>query len=433
MNMSPLFTLIVITLFLGIISVFIGKIATKTWVSANTGYWMGWLFVITATWVCQVYLGSHGEVSSIAIRKILELHYGAFIGFLIASLVVKKPASKSSNLKNIYKRSQFIINKFSYKLYGLLFIVGLLFLGERISIVGFDLDYFSNARTIYIQKESLKILRIGSHLGVAISFIIILVGVSDAYKSLNLKRLILVILASAPLGLANAGRAFLLNYLLIYIASLLLFRSLMSTGRLLSRDETIRLVTIFTCMLIIFSIIGFLRGGYGVQYNPIYTILVWPASSLMALDSWTKAALILPTTNGINTFGWPSDLLHRFGLIDIAREKETMAYVLTYFDRMNDSAKVIPRTIIPDLIFDFGEYGVFWGMIVIAVSLQFITVVLPRRGVFSYSLAVMSLLAAFYTIQGSIFSPGFCVALLWAGMFSLFYEYHSEKYHARDF
>ncbi len=417
-----------ITSILGILLVIACRVIAKTWVSANSAYWVGWIFVLFAALVCETNGWGYRRVTALALSKILFLHMGATIGFLIATISCYNYQPNTNGLQKIFVLSKGIVKNFSNKLYIILFIIGLLFFLERLAATGFSSNYLAEARAVYVQGNTSFIARIGSHVSVLVIFMMILLGVVDSVRGIKVGRLLLVILAAAPLGLANAGRIFLFSYLLTYLTSLLLFRSLTRRkSHFGTTDEVMKIIGLIVAMAFIFSIIGFQRGGYGQYYNPFRTILGWPASSIFALDSWTSIALSLPSMHGWNSFGWITDFLDRISLLDFSQEKKNFTAIIFHFRNINDSAADIPRTIIPDLILDFGKNGVVYGMIFIALFAQLITIRTPHYSIFSFSFSTLTIFALFHTIQGSIFSAGFCVATFWAFIFSKVIVYNPRK------
>lgn len=408
------------TLILGFLSLFLIKLITKNIITAALSYWVGWFFLISGASIALAndWINNIGDV---AFYYIVQLHYGAFIGFLLASILSnfnKKNYNPALN-NTLLDHANFIYEKISGKMLALLFLVGTIFLIQRVSVIGLNADYLSNVRGVYNERNISFISTIGSHLGVIINFIIIMIAVRDARYGINSKNLIITILAAAPLGIANGGRIFLISYLLLYMCSFLLARKHFGNIKyILKWNEWKKVTTIFGSLLIIFALMGFNRGGYGDSFNLFYTILIWPVSTIWAMDSWIIEAISSNNTNGLNTFGWLFDVAHRLGIYSFYDEKEIISSSLYFFEITQNSAAVIPRSIIPDLIFDFGINGVFWGMLIISIFLQLFTLNFSGRGVFFHTLATLSLLAAFMTIQNSVITPGFSVTLFWAAFFS---------------
>lgn len=408
------------TLILGFLSLLLVKLITKNIITAALAYWVGWVFLILGASIAlkNDWISNIGDV---AFFYIMQLHYGAFIGFLLASIISnlnKKNYNPILN-NNLFNHANFIYERISGKALAFLFIFGTIFLIQRVSVIGINPDYLSNVRDVYNERNISFISKIGSHLGVIVNFIIIMIAVRDARHGINSKNLIITILAAAPLGIANGGRIFLLSYLLFYMCSFLLARKHYGNIKyILKWNEWKKVTTIFGSLLIVFALMGFNRGGYGDSFNPFFTILIWPVSTIWAMDSWIIEAMSSKSTNGLNTFGWLFDIAHRLGIYSFYEEKEIISSTLHFFEMTHNSASVIPRSIIPDLIFDFGTKGVFWGMLIISLLLQLFTLNFSGRGIFFHTLATLSLLAAFMTIQNSVITPGFSVTLFWAAIFS---------------
>ena len=413
---EPLSTLLWQALFYAILNIGLRAYLKQPLISASIAFWFGWIFLIS------------GGLISITNRWInigtqfspyLEtLFAGAFFGFSIGTFVsvIGKPKSKYQKLVEI---SDEFFNKFGNRVLAALLIVGSIFFVQRLSTVGLNSSYLGEVRSIYNERNDSLLLQIGSHLTVLTTIFIILRGVYDSYNGLNLRVLFIIILCGAPLGLANGGRTFLFSYLLAYIASFLLSRSNFSNKRFnITLHEIWLLTSAIATLLVVFAIMGYIRGGYGDELDIFYTIIIWPVSTLGAMDSWVYSAIMSQRTYGLNTFGWFFEFLFRLGLIDLSSETSTIRETISYFEATSNSAAVIPRSILPDLIFDFGPSSVFFSMTAMAAILEILTSRYPGRGLLLHIVAVQSLIASFATIQNSVVTPGFAVSIFWAAIFS---------------
>lgn len=415
------------TLVLGIISVILTKLISKTLISASISYWFGWSFLIIGT-ATAVNNGWFNNISSQSLNYISQLHFGAFIGFFVGTLLSSRPKKNGIGYYNLIYQSNFVVNKVTGKVLLILFVLGMIFLIIRIQLVGFNLNYFTNVREVFNETKVTRIGWVATHLAVIMTLIVILSGLTDAIGGMNFKRLLLITLATAPLALANGARGFLIGYLIKYLASLFMWRGL--SGRykyLLPKNEWFTIFTYIVVAMSIFSVIGFIRGGWGDKLNMAYTIIVWPTSTVGALDSWIPAALTGNSTHGLLTFGWFAGTMHRFGIMDLSSELKVIPSLQHYFTSTGNSAASIPKSIIPDLIFDFGANGVFWGMLIISFILQIISISFQGKGLVRHTLAVLSVLGAFNTIQSSVYTNEFAAIIIWVILFSLYFRYNKVK------
>jgi hypothetical protein len=385
-------------------------------VSASLAFWFGWWFLISG----GLFTIEQGwrNISLYSAPYIETLFHGAFVGFLLGSFFggIGKPKQNYLRLVVLTER---IVNVYGPKILLALFLLGSLIFAQRVATVGLGSDFLSDLRGVYNQRQGGALLRIGSHLSVLMTTFIILRGVYDSYHGLNIRSLIVTILAGAPLGLANGGRMFLMSYTLAYLASLLLCRSSFSRNLLsLTVPECFRITGLVCLLLTIFAVMGFVRGGYGDELNILYSIIIWPVSTLQQMDTWISVALTSDRTYGLNSFGWVASLLDRLGFIAASDASGVMRDVLYYFNDNQISAAVVPRSILPDLIFDFGPLAIFPTMAIIAFLLEWATTRYTGRGFFLHVVAVQCLLGSFTTIQNSVISPGFAVTIFWGAVIS---------------
>lgn len=386
-------------------------------VSASLAFWFGWWFLVSGG--ALVVEKGWREIGLYSAPYIEMLFHGAFAGFVIGTLVgaANKPPQHYLKLVAI---SDYLFDTYGRKVLWALFVMGGVFLAQRVAMVGLSFDYLSEVRSIYSQREGGALLRIGSHLSVLMTTLIVVRGIRDSYYGVNIRGLLITIAAGAPLGLANGGRTFLMSYTLAYLSSLLLCRSHFSRNPLaVNAQELYRLGGFIVLLLIVFAVMGFVRGGYGDELDVVYTVIIWPVSTFQAMDTWVFTAIGSDRTYGLNSLGWLSDFAARLTLIDVSEVRDVMEDVLLGFEVTHNTARVIPRSILPDLIFDFGEGGIFASMAVIAFLLEFVTSRYPGRGLFLHVLAVQCLLASFMTIQNSVISPVFAINIFWGAVLAL--------------
>lgn len=391
-------------------------------VSASLAFWFGWWFLVSGG--ALVVERGWREIGLYSAPYIENLFHGAFVGFLLGTLsgMVSKPRKQYLELVGM---SEHLLDTYGRKVLMALFLVGGVFFAQRIATVGLSFDYLSEVRGVYNQRQGNALLRIGSHLSVLMVTLIAVRGIHDSHHGVNIRGLLITICAGAPLGLANGGRTFLMSYTLAYLASLLLCRSHFSGHPfVLSGQEYFRFGGLITMLLTLFAVMGFVRGGYGDELNVLYAVLIWPVSTFQAMDTWVFTAIESDRTFGLNSFGWLADFAARLKLIDISEAGDVMRNVLLGFADTNNSARVIPRSILPDLIFDFGEDAILVSMAAIAFLLEFVTSRYPGRGLFLHVLAVQCLLGSFTTIQNSVVSPGFAITIFWGGVLA----YAARKY-----
>lgn len=407
------------TFFLAFISIYITKKRLKTLITASTGYWFAWLFLLYSTKVA-VNNGWIENLSEISLNYIVQLHSGAFLGFLLGTVF----SSKKNKILNpeVLVKSNYIVKKLSNKILLFLFILGSLFLIERLRVVGFSLSYFTDVRSIYLETNDTSFIEwIAGHLSVMVGFLIILIGLRDAASEIDVKLLLKVLIASAPLGLANGSRIFLLNNVILYLSSILLARGMFRLKKtIISRTELIKITSFVLSILFIFALIGYNRGGYGGEFDLIFTILIWPVSTMMAADSWIAVAINSQNTGGMFTLGWVADFLNSFGILQFGNEKKMIQDIVIDFKLNANPAAVIPKSILPELIFDFGKKGVFWSIFFISFLAQKITIKFAGKGIVYHTIAVYCLVGSFMTIQTSIITPQFAVSIFWAIIFSYF-------------
>lgn len=389
----------------------------KTLIAGSTSFWFAWILLLLGT---KSFVGNNlmQDFGEIEYSYVSLFHRAAFIGFIIGSFIsylnYHNNKGKQVDFDSMYVLSKYLTEFVSRKILNIILIIGVIFFLTRLQQISLGSDYFTDAREIYKEREFNFFNWIGTHLTVVIYCLLIFQGVYDSFHKMNLKKLLKVILYCSPLFLANSTRTFLIFPLINYFAGFLLMRSLLTYNfKVIKRSEIFNFSLLLFSMLMIFSIIGFLRGGYGKEFSLYTTIVSWPVSTSYALESWLNAAIISDSTNGLLTFDWFANFIERIGLIDFTSEKDILTNINKGFKRHNNPAPYIPRSIIPDIIFDFGKESLFIVTFIITALSQVITINFAGKGLAKHAFASLVFIAMFMTIQKSIFSPGFVSACFW--------------------
>lgn len=379
--------------------------------SPALGYWAGWITVSSFSWYCEFEGWLYFDPDFLGF--ILFSHFGALFGIITADIF---STLSTRDLRNQHIISDIkIFETYQTAILVVLFSVGTLLLFEQISRSGFSSEYLSVAREQHLMREDSLVRRIGSQLSVIANVVAIIFGVNDAVKGVKIRRIAILLLASAPLGLSSASRIFLMNYTLFYLISLMSFRS-MNTKFLsiLTSGEVGKLLFIFCFSAAIFSFLGFIRGGYGHEFSMLYNIMIWPSSTLGAIDEWIREAIVAQPANGYLTLGYFSDTMIQLGINPLAWSRQSLDVAQDYFLSTRNSALYIPRSYVPDLIFDFGPTYYVAGSYLLLFSLQFTFRRLSRGHIYSHALSVVLVYAAFMTIQNPPFSPWAIATVFWS-------------------
>ena len=425
-------TLIIQSIILALLNTFFTKLFNKTIITASVAFWFGWilLLILTRQFINDDLIKEFGSLELFYIDK---FHKASFIGFFIASLFNFNYVRKVTSLKEIEKLhlySRYISNEITDKVLIYLLIVGLLLLLIKIKTFGLSLNFFTQARGLYNENNFDFLSWLGTHLSVIVSSLIIVQGINDGFGKFNTKKIFKIILYSSPLYLSSATRTFLIFPLLNYFSSFLLTRSYLfrfDNRKLINTKEIKKGIIILSLMLLIFSVIGFQRGGYGSSFDLYYLIASWPVSTSFALESWLVEALSSSGTNGLLTFNWFANFLDRIGLLNYTVEKNSLIEIREYFISTGNSAAVIPRSMLPELIFDFGKEAFFYVTILITFISQHISIRFSGRNIIKHKFATAFFIAMFMSIQTSIFSPGFVVSIFWIILLNLYVKHKLKK------
>ena len=404
--------ILILILCLGIINAIINKLSYKSVLSASLAFWLGWFFLMLGS-LSFMKNDLMDSFSSLELDTFYTFFVWCFWGFLLGSLINFGSKKRVKSVHKLLLLSNYITENYFRKFLKIILVIGIVFFLLRVAEVGLTVSFFSDVRNLYIQRNFSFLQWLGTHCTVIVYFMLILLGVRDAHNELNIKFLLRAILFASPLFLANGTRTFLIAPILNYLASYLLTRSTLRK-RFFSRIELYRISSLLGLSLLIFTVIGFSRGGYGDSFNFYLPIVGWPVSTAQEFSYWLNAAINSGPTNGYLTSGWFASTLQRLHLASFGNEEILVSNVISDFRDNNLSAAYVPRSIIPDLIFDFGYKRLAISSFILALFMQVGVNLLRSKSMISHTISVVFLVGAFMTIQKSIFSPGSVVLIFWS-------------------
>lgn len=388
-------------------------------INASLFFWFSWIFLLTGT-ISFINNGLMREFSFYELDTISTFLNFCFFGFLAGSFfsifLIKNRYYENDTI--MYNYSSFIIENYFYKILYTVFFIGLIFLTIRIFTIGYvGLDFFTQSRNIYNERNFSLLQWVGTHLSILVYFMLILHGYLDSKTNYNIKKIILVTLLLSPLFLANSTRTFIISPILHYTSAFVIARSFRNE-KIFNFSELFRIMTLVVILLIVFSLIGFTRGGYGDTFNFYLPIIGWPVSTAEEFTNWLNITKYY-STEGYITLGWFADISNRFGIADFSNEKQVINEINKFFVAQNMSAVYVPRSVIIDLILDFGYQKLGLSSLILTFFTQIIVNIKSYNPIFFVTVVVL-FIACGMTIQNSYFSPG-TIALIFWSIFSYIY------------
>lgn len=343
---------------------------TGRWLTLATLYWAGWI-VGSAGYQAAVLIGVLPEIDAYGERLILTTHYGASLGFLIAS-----PAALWIN-RQLPEGGRPRVNGSGWVLVGMQFLLGLYLLVSRVATTGLNLnaireDFLSDA---YLTSTLPPEYRIYNYLSLLVLVPVVFIAARDREKGrISWRSLGLLLLAAAPGGLSTGGRIWLAQAVATYAVSYLF-----AAGPALRWQQSIRPAIQTTVAVIalagVFTIFGGARDSATGFYNsspnlnlpewqvrqletyaPLISYLGVSPAAVGSYGRFNEAGFAGVRLGGLVTFPFFAGQIARFGGADLSRATE---YALR--QRQWVAKNVDPRigftkaSLAPLVIADFGE------------------------------------------------------------------------------
>lgn len=417
-----MFLTLALTLGLGVSSVAASRALSGRWITACTGYWMAWIFVLLSA----LYAEHHAlipETSEFSLVLITKAHTGAFVGFLAGSWL-----PLPLDLRSVRRRPygdiatwEQLINRY-LKWFALAFFsLGVVHLVERLVLlghVGAAPLVYGELRLDFLDRDLTWLGRFLEYLSPAIFMVAIVLGMTDAVIRVRISRVIFLTAAAVPHGLAMGGRGFLLGVLVPYVASFLLQNSQERGGRIY-KHFVVSVGSFVLVAFIAFSILGKLRAvGMGEEtfsvLSPVDMVSMWFGTSVPAIEPFAALGKVYRSGMvGASVFYWPVKQLQRLGVLDgdiDSRTWDVIWAVRAAYGMVGNA----PPTAIPALVWDFGETLLPVAMGVLMALCQIASLRLSGRGFISHTIATLAFIAACTTIQiASFLTPSNCLLMLW--------------------
>lgn len=319
---------------------------------------------------------------------------GASLGYLLSTVGLSRSFVLSNTLGSLKLRKH--VSRFLYLRFSIFITIaaGLLFFINN--GVGLSSDYLKLARESYNESkvsDSPLLYRVSSLMFVMNMSFIILSVIRKSNKSLSLTLIFLI--CSSPFFLANATRTFLI-YPFVY----LFFAKLASNQIDL---YFLKKISVFVVVFgLFFAVFGRFRGGYN-DLTLFQTILIWPASSLVALPAWTE------TVNELSLHGYLTlDYVSNIDFVKTFIYKQEFLRWQLLIDKLSSnhtSILVVPMTLIGRLSADFGASNLFVSSFIYSYTLGAVFR-LSGSGNSGVFLKTIVLYSTFMTIQTSVFNAG---------------------------
>jgi hypothetical protein len=188
-------------------------------------------------------------------------------------------------------------------------------------------------------------------------------------QKIQFKRLILIIVALAPLGLSKGARIFLFGPVSAYALSFFVAIKFETVHKFIRKNQKgiIATVLLIYGLGFLFSYLADLREGSSGSI--VFDIMSWMASTIAALDTWITVAWDYPQTYGTCMFNWFATLLSDVKILNV-EYTHPVYFSSIELQNLNDMAWCIPSGIIPSMIMDYKEFGLTFATVLLLFVLE---------------------------------------------------------------
>jgi len=427
-----------------IITIIVNINLQKTFLTAATFYWAGWIFTLVAGLYAEARGLLQAPIHEDTYDLIIKANIGAFLGFMLASAIVRKARGSYTPMVSKYLRLESFVRWGTPIVAIIIFTFGFLALRERIGAIGLSMFFYEDARTAHVEgvtNESL-LARIAIYCSILSRAWFFAMGLNDGLRQkVNLKRILIMVLAGAPLALVRGSRLFLFIGVISYTLSYFLILQARQTEKGLSsrvilktfREFSLKILPYVAAGFIVFALLGYWKtiskqeeGSFwerNIATQSADRVFGWFASSLPAILPLSKEAeLGLSPGYGRDFFEQVTKLVDYTGITSYPRRYEYYLHRQSIREqpRLFLGLGNVPGTIIVFAVRDSSISIMPVYLFLIAFILQFITTGIPRTGIILHVIGCIGMSAAFFACQKGGFVDS---ANVWTIIFTILIAY----------
>lgn len=175
--MDDLSSLLVRTVGYGVAITLLRIMMGKSPLSASLAFWFGWSFLIGGGLIA--YANNWTVLTTNSMPYLVQMFDGAFVGFLLASFT---PRARGGDQRywQLVDGAEVVLRRVNRKVTLILFVVGSVFLLQRIATVGFGEEFLTEVRNVYNERDGGLLPQVGSHLSVLMIMLTIMRGIVDS-------------------------------------------------------------------------------------------------------------------------------------------------------------------------------------------------------------------------------------------------------------
>lgn len=410
------------TLGFGAANVFLCWLISRVYVSAASAYWGAWVLTL----LCYMHASSLGYIPTPepgVWSMILRLHAGAFVGFVGGSLVAGRSRRASMHhLAEVGDKYGRFWDRYAHYFLAVVVIAGLAHLYTRLGVITSPTESaLLDVRLSFLEQGLSPLGRMASYISLVTVPLAVVLGISDSRYGIRIKRLLFLIMATAPHGLAMGGRGFLLALAIPYVLSFLLTRQFMAAPSSkgtsifhLAKADLVQIVGLLAALVVVFGTLGALRdggvssgaadlGGIGFLNMILIRVTSWFGVTIPAIAPFTEVFENLGPGYGAKLFDGIFWQMQKFLPIGGMGINDLMMLGVDEVKTVDLRLGIAPASIIPYLAFDWGLRAMPVAAAAILGFSQFVSIRLKAGGALSMLIAVLACLVALYSVQGLFF------------------------------
>lgn len=273
----------------------IARARNGTWLTVGLLFSCGWLSTIIFYRYLNVVVEGGYEIPITSFEFGAKIVFWGYVGVILGHLAFAPRRTRYREFLNYFSDIGAFLDKYYLWICGIVFVLGMVSLFDRLSSVGFSIYVLADLRHDHVNTRFSFFQRFSIYGGIILGIFVVLGAIDDNLKErVNIKRIGAVIVALLPLALSKASRQEFMTPITTYVVTTFLVVQLrLILGHKIKWGLLWRMYAKFLplglALLFVFTVYGQLRSVGSKQMGGRYELFALvdaPLQLSVSISSW---------------------------------------------------------------------------------------------------------------------------------------------------
>lgn len=293
--MSPELIYNLVVILGAFVTILFARARYGTWLTAGLLYSCGWLSTIICYRYLDLVVEGGYEIPLSSFEFGAKIVFWGYVGVILGHLFFSAPKARYGEFYRYFSDIGAFLDKYYLWICGVVFVLGMISLADRLSSVGFSIFVLADLRHEHVNTRFSFFQRFSVYGNIILGIFVALSALDDNLKNrVNLKRVVVIIIALVPLALSKGSRQeFMVPVITYAVSTFIVVQIRLITGHKINWQLLWRMYAKFlpfcVALLFAFTVYGQLRSvgskQMGGRYE-LFALLDAPLQLSVAISSW---------------------------------------------------------------------------------------------------------------------------------------------------